>query len=775
MLFNHKTCTGGIIGLYLRKTNQNKVMKNLLLLTTLAVGLTASANVQPTELQKTVSVEKQIPVKLSENIERARKMRIEKIHGLNKTINPELRKNRRNAAPEAPEGYRLFEDFESWDGSDESWLPEGWTIDHKDSPASNRGWKMTQQLDIYDIIDSKCMTYETFDDEVDEWLITPEFEVGPGMELHWATMTSPYFYDISFSDAVVSQPEEYPIMNDIRVNISTDGGKTWELLYSHAEELIKETDGNFFAMFNYNVRPFEISLNKYAGNKVQIGFQIWGREGSTTFIDDVSVGLPPTGSAYSRPQSHLFFGLSNFDANVPKSIMVGPVFSPVKYTNTTPGMTAKTFNWSHVDSQGVTQTSTDRHLTVTYTTDYTNESTTRNNVYDFPVLQGRSDNTAPDSFTYDGWYQAGGKAQYQIYYSDTQEYELIDLGLTVIDPVTEGSATYADIALPYFGYNQESDRYWSEKSFKDEVSDENWSHLEKIGDLFFTPETPLVIEGVRMNAYGKVTRNAKFTADIYLVNAGFVIPDTPFVTATCTGNNITMIDRGGSNDFLSLNFKFDEPIVISKDVSPYFFVAIGGFRDADNVEYFSPEMSNYDNPNELALGWLGHQLSYEGSLLPFSWTDVYYNAGNHFVSFYIMLDASFPWLVGDTDELEIEAGASAAVTLDSFYDASSLKVEGMPEWLTATAKGRYGNTQVTFTAIEAASGSANVKITAPGVSKEVKITSNPSGISSIVSDNHDEAAEIYTITGHKVTPENMTPGLYVIRYKNGTSKKFIHK
>lgn len=769
-------------------------MKNLFVLFAVTAGMAVPAGAQNFTLQKTAPIEKQIVLqkqkaggKVLESrsvakgindcvVELPNGQKMRTVMGLpeqGKVLDPQ------RVAPRAAsvrEGFVLYEDFEAWDSSNAAWLPDGWTIDHKDSPASNRGWKMTEPLNPYDYISSKCLTYELFDDEVDEWVMTPEFTVSLGMELCWETMTGPYFYDWAYLDGTTYQLTQYEIINDIKVNISTDGGATWTTLFSHAENL-RDTAESFFAMFNFKMMPFKLSLNRYFGKTVKIGFQIVGREGNTTYLDNVSVGLPPTQTSYVRPLSNLFFGLSSTDENVPASIMVGPVYKPMTFSNTTSTKNAD-FTWTYADdNSGELKTSNEKNLTVTYKTDYTSASTTRNNMYDYPVLSGSSSATSPDEFTYPGFLQAGGKGEYERHYIDTDEYEVIDLGLTVIDPVIEGSATYADIALPFFGYNSESDRYWSDYSFGEYSDENNWAHLEKYGDFFYTPETPLVIKGVRTIAYGKVSRNAKFTAEVYFLNAGFVIPDEPNVKAVCTGNDITIIDRYSSSDILSLNFTFDEPIVVTRAEVPYFVVAIGGFRDAENVEYFSPEMSAYGNPNNLGLGWLCKELCFNGELLPMSWSSVSSFVENEeLVSFYIMLDAVFPWLEGGEEEVTVSPDTPATITFDCYYDASELTVEGLPEWLKAEAAGRYGETKVTLSAenVPADNNVDEITIKAPGVSKVVKVSHKGSGVSLIEAGATGEAA-VYTLTGQRVAADNAAPGIYIVRRADGTASKIVKR
>lgn len=680
----------------------------------------------------------------------------------------------------AKDGYTLYEDFEGWDGVDITWLPEGWAVDRKSSIEGSDGWRMTKPLGLGDYIDSKCMTLEyPLSPElqeifVDEWLVTPQFTVGEGMELCWSVMPQIYFYDWSSDDFM--NPPTYTkddILNDVIVNITTDGGKTWTPVFSHAEDWLVKNDGNFFRLFgDYTMRDFKLSLANYAGKTVQIGFQLTGIRYNTNFIDDVTVAMPPTGAKYTRPLSSLFFGLSEYDENVPASIMVGPVFQPTTFSNATTTKRDVEYLWTYTDTEGE-KTSTAKNLVVTYGTDHETETTSRNNWYQYPVLEASSPATLADSYTYSGFYQAGGKGELEKHYVDTDEREVIQLGLTVVDPFTEGSATFADIALPYFGYNNESDRFWTNFFFQydddfvyDPNDTENWQHLEVIANYFYTPASPIVIEGIRMNGYGKINRDGiKMKADIYCLNGAGVIPDTPNYSADCTA--ITIVDKYSSSDDLSFYFKFDQPVVLQSKDAPAFVVAISGFRDAENVEYFSPEMSQFSNPNRLGLGWIGLKRSYMGQETPMSWSPVSNLTGDdQLVAFYIMLDAIFPWLETETDEISLSEENTATLSLDSYYNATSLQIVGLPEWLSVSGSGRYGKTQLTFNAKYVPETHPDVTVTLKGngVSKNITIHTDKAGVNDVIVDvDGDGPEQIFNLEGQNVTGKNLAPGLYIKR------------
>ena len=694
------------------------------------------------------------------------------------TINPNIGSAVSSLATRSDEGGLLNENFEEWNSADgEKWLPEGWTTKRITSASGHKGWRMYAPMSAYDEITSKCLVFESFKEPVDEWVITPSVAVADGMELRFFAYPSPlYYYDWSKIDWETYTFTEMSLLNDFKINISEDGGNSWTLLKSLADDF-KDITGYFDLYYQMYPRLYKIDLSKYAGKNVMIGFQIEGNpEGNLAVLDDVYVGYPPIELSYSKPEGALFFGLSSTDQFVPASIMTVPVYQPVTFENKSKSTTAN-YSWIYMDTDGEKTSQEQKALTVTYKTDYTDEFTTRNNLYDMPVLTASDDKFADTEFTYPYLLQAGGKGEYERYYTDTQDKEVINLGLGVVDPMTEGTATYADIALPYFGYNNESDRYWTDimlNGDKDFSMDENtYCKLLKNGNLFYATDAPLVITGVHTNGYGRVSRNAVFKAEIFLIGKNWQVPDTPYATAICTGDDITIIDRYSTNNILSFNFKFDEPIVMSKELTPYYFVAISGFNDPENVEYYSPEMSDLDNPDRLALGWIGKELKFNGQKYPVSWSPVQ-EYTRSYVAFYIMLDAVFPWLESESEDFHVSKGETIDVKLDSYYDGDELKIENMPSWLTAKAEGRYGETKVNFTCTESLKETASVTITAPGVAKTINIINGEEGgVDSIYITDLTGKEAIYTLTGIKVrnTPK---PGIYIIRNSDGTvSKKYL--
>ena len=114
----------------------------------------------------------------------------------------------------------------------------------------------------------------------------------------------------------------------------------------------------------------------------------------------------------------------------------------------------------------------------------------------------------------------------------------------------------------------------------------------------------------------------------------------------------------------------------------------------------------------------------------------------------------------------------AEVALDSYLDGADYKVEA-PEWLTATVTGRYKNARLELVADKAQEArKGTLTISAPGVSKTFTVEQAMTGIDNIAADGRT-VKEIYTISGQRVDADNLFPGVYVVKYTDGTVAKTI--
>lgn len=473
--------------------------------------------------------------------------------------------------------------------------------------------------------------------------------------------------------------------------------------------------------------------------------------------------MPPTGAKYNASVTWLYFGLDNQNQALDTTVAVGPVFHPITFSNSTKTSGA-TFNWLYEDTEGTDNTSTDKNLKVTYGLKPQAEgSQYYNNWYPFPTLTAVSDNTAEDSYTMPGLFQAGGGG-------DTQG---VDYGLGIINPQVEGQQFYTQENLPIFGYAPGVDAYWHRYSFREDADildpEFNYNHLISYCDFFYpdTSGAPLVVKGIRSLATGKVGADAVLTASIYFIGSGFVIDPEPDFSASITGSDIKTVAGAGSNgyDLLILDFKFDEPVVITKEEYPYFLVGISGFRDPENVEYFNPELSKVSAPSGLGMGWIESDLLYQGQAPEGpSWMPIANVTENEdLLAFYILLDASYPWLFADETEATVKPFESVTVTLNSSYPGDQLTVTGMPEWLTVVGSGRFEHTELTFTAgYHEEMEEVTLTVSNPIDSVEITLSLDTTGISDVDADNEAAPRNVYTIDGRRVAPEALAPGIYIV-------------
>lgn len=379
----------------------------------------------------------------------------------------------------------------------------------------------------------------------------------------------------------------------------------------------------------------------------------------------LSLGATAQSLKYSRPITNLFSGLDSRNSHLDETLMVGPVNSPIAWTNS---QKTGDFVWTYDDTSGTGNVFEGVNLSVTYgiLPEWPNR-------YSFPVLaQG------DESFTYSGQFQAGGGGG--------------RYGLTVCDPVAEGVEAYDVDGVPIFGYSPDTDAYWSEYTFGSDLNDKSWNHLVRYGNFVYMPEA-LVVKGIWANGVGRVSDDAVFTAELYYLPLSMQIAEVPDMSVRST--KLTVIPGAGGDglDLLSFYFEFPEPVTILKKDVNFLFTAISGFRDPANVEYFNPMMSEFDSPTRLGLGWIGSELMWDGTPFPVSWASVSSFNGDRLTAFYIMLDAVYPGLPegyepewnddddeggGSGDSSSVEAiGAEAAPQADAIFTLDGRRVSSM--------------------------------------------------------------------------------------------------
>lgn len=108
--------------------------------------------------------------------------------------------------------------------------------------------------------------------------------------------------------------------------------------------------------------------------------------------------------------------------------------------------------------------------------------------------------------------------------------------------------------------------------------------------------------------------------------------------------------------------------------------------------------------------------------------------------------------------------------MESFYAADKLTVEAA-EGINCSIEGRYNETVLSISADASAPSSSVVKVSAPGVSYEISVDFI-SGVNSVDVASPAAAVEsIYAPDGRSVNPANAAPGVYVVKYTDGSVRK----
>lgn len=692
----------------------------------------------------------------------------------NTRINPYLKK----AAKTSENGTILSEGFEAWDGEDLSWLPEGFATVSKSERETAKGWEITSGEDLAMAgvggLSGNALAINFDSELLDEWVVFPEVTLGDNMILSLSTFNDGVWY---FSvenvdwDTYEYIGDKIPAY-DQKIMISEDGGANWTELKSLAADF---ADYGFFELLNsqtYSPSKVDVSLAEYSGKKVKLAFRYVGIDGNLGVLDNIMIGYPQMDLSYSNPLGTLYFGMSEDAIAMGNSFLVGPVYKPWVFYNNSYADGAK-YSWNYFDENAEWAVSDEQDtLEVTYHTDYTNEFTTSNNLYYTPILNGTAPGYSDGSYTRGKFLQAGGKGVMEAQLQDGTT-KMVDLGLGVIDPSAEGATTYSDQLTPVFGYSGDVDNYWSEYTFGEDADENNYVRYNGFMNFFYTGDAPIVINGVRVTAFANISDGAKMKAEILPLSDEGVPAEEAYATAYCEYDDMFIIPHGSNatNDIVTLKFKFDEPVVMSSDVCMAYVVKISGFNDPEHVEYFNPMMSEESNPDGYALGWIEKSIVMDGGEPRTSLTPVVNYLEDLYVSFYIMLDAEYPWLEGP-ESVNIGAGGFAEVIFDSSVEGKDLKFDNMPDWLSAKAEGIHGDTKVTFQIplTDQIKGSATVTVTAPGVSHDIIVNADSNGVSGIEADA--AYTHIYDLSGTRVKSMDAA-GVYIVKDASGKVKKII--
>ena len=206
---------------------------------------------------------------------------------------------------------KLYQDFESWDGTTDDWLPEGWTeVNTNEEQAQMENGIFTWHVEsrrpntsIPDTPDGKAFAivyyaygYDENNKKVDlaqdEWLISPAFRAEANDTLSFLLGYSPlYLFDlnnenINWSDWTFKNKKS---STTLKVMVREVGGEWTEL-----HDLFNEwKDSELKELFdNYSSSTYhllQLPLGSLADKDIQVAFRFVGKFGNTMELDAICV------------------------------------------------------------------------------------------------------------------------------------------------------------------------------------------------------------------------------------------------------------------------------------------------------------------------------------------------------------------------------------------------------------------------------------------------------------------------------------------------------
>ena len=715
----------------------------------------------------------------------------------NRQINPMLKKIRK--ASSLPEGMLLWESFEGYDPEVPGWLPEGWTVVSNGDPnlEGYAQWGVDyDNASLYNPTapDGDFYAGIGFSESAlpqDEWLILPEVKIEANDQLSFQLYTSPLFFYETYNpdhDVIDWDTMQWlvdPVINgDLTVQIKVGDGE-WKQIWSMMEYF---KDWSLSDLMSYQqFDSYSVSLAEFEGQDVKIAFNYKAVDCNTIYLDCVSIGLPSLENiSYLPPFETLYWGFDNSSdwRALTAAFAQYPVYGPLMFQNNwTNGLA--TYSWQYHDpiTNDWAISDNEDYLDVTYYPDYSDEFTCRNNLYYPPILIGDAEGASQGSYTMPVMFmQAGGKPEYMVTMSDGSR-GLMDFGLLPFNLNEDGygitlidAPSVGDLALPIFGYNRNSDRYWLDYTLNGtEPSEGDDVKMVAILNFIYAPTAPLVVNGVHVNAFGVMDDDAELKIEIIPCDENYTPLEDALASATCTYAKMDKLESELPYMSLNIPFAFDAPVVLDNSY-PAYIVKLSGFN-SDKVQTFIPVQSV--KPNEyLCHGWLEKAIKIDSDYYRTSYSpmaNIEGEFGYCMNAFSINLDAYYPWLECDEAEVSVPAdGTPVKVNLGSYYDGSQLSFSNIAG-LEVSAEGRYNECVVTLQHNDAeVIVDGSLVISAPGVEKTIKVSESTTGVGNLAGEAVSAEIEaIYSVDGKPVDPKSATDGIYIVKYKDGSVRKAV--
>lgn len=197
----------------------------------------------------------------------------------------------------------LIEGFEAFTGTDQTWLPTGWTRKTTNTFDMKKTWFIgAPQASLNS---SKYLSFVEFDydNASDEWLITPELTLGAQNDMIFYLLSNPseMFYTDKYG---VTHKDQ--ITATFQIMISVNGGE-YTTLFDAAKD-VNYTDDEFKKI---GYRQMRVKLHDYASKKVKIGFRYVGKGGGSIGLDDIFIGNLYPSAWYYRPIGTYYNGFSD--------------------------------------------------------------------------------------------------------------------------------------------------------------------------------------------------------------------------------------------------------------------------------------------------------------------------------------------------------------------------------------------------------------------------------------------------------------------------------
>jgi hypothetical protein len=677
----------------------------------------------------------------------------------------------------AAEYASLNEGFEDYDGNT-TWLPDEWSVVSKDAEHSSPWYVRQPSMFTPGYEGRYAVMVRTDDDEhYDEWLITKAVKVESGEELSFRALLNPHFFYSTKNVDYNAGPDyvgDKIVLHTVKVLVSEDDGETWSVLNDFAESLKDLSYNELLKYPDWNKCAF--SLADYEGKTVRFAFEYEGTDSNIEGIDEVTVALPALDVSYTYPAGTQYYGFSKNGSNLSQTVAVLPVFSPLTWSCDTPNPDA-IYTWNYMTSDGDMTTATGPDLTVTYGTNFSTELSTRNNFVNPPTVIGSIPGVAVGAYSRGDLVQIGAKPLYNEGGSDDTT-SLTNFGLCAFDPYSEEySFSYAyDYDTPMYGYSSSTDAYWSSYFLGDDALTEgNYAYIDGVINVLQTTNAPIVINGGWvMVVCNNINADHEFTFDICKVNADGTIGDI-VASTTAKGSSMQLLKSGFIADYYTLAFEFDHPVVLSSADCDQYAVRYTGIRNCG--EYFAPVHSINDSPEGFYHGYV-QKVVCRDNTTETSLSSVYSMTDTN-TSFAIMLDAEYPWLQCNEDEVVLDNNNTGSLTLNSYYSGEQFVIDA-PQWLNVTVTGVNDQCVASFVADETVADANEVDVTlsVPGYSKtiSVKNVKSQSGIQSVSVGANREIENYITLSGVSLGGHRPTvPGIYMVRYNDGTVTKVVVK